>query len=187
MGSLMRRFCATLVAAGLLLGGEASGQQPSEPGPATIVAPPQSDAFTMDSVSFLAGSCPEAWPQRVWSAFVAAGLRPREEGCQSVVADLDGNGTVDAVVDVATATGNAYVVVLDGSSPRVMQVSARGRFDSLWRVIAGRHSLDGCFDTPGGGRFVFSYTGFAISHEEKYMSYHHFENGQLIEEEGSGC
>jgi hypothetical protein len=152
-----------------------------------IIAPPQANVFTMDSVSFSAGPCPEVWPERVLATFASTGMRPLEERCQSVVADLAGDGAVDAVFSASTPTGNAYVVVLDGPPPRLVEVSAKGRFDSLYRVNAGRHRLNGCFDSPEGGRFEFSHTGFAISHDEKYMTYHHFEDGELIGEEGSGC
>jgi hypothetical protein len=54
-------------------------------------------------------------------------------------------------------------------------------------VEPGYRILDGCFDNPADRRLRFPRVGFAISHDEKFVTYHRMDGDELIEQMGSGC
>lgn len=142
-----------------------------------------------------AGRCHPIWPDHLER--VLATTEPDlvfmtgNRGCDGarfVVADFDGEGSDDVVLKGDTPSGGVFLLVLSGANPIVRRIGTAGRFDGVSLVEAGFHSLDGCFDDPlEGGKLHFPHPGFAISHDEKYATYHHFEGDRLVEELGSGC
>lgn len=106
---------------------------------------------------------------------------------QYVVGDFDGEGSEDVVLKGTSPAGDAFLLILNGSSPRVVNVYGAGQFDSVGGVDAGYHSLSGCFDNPEDAELLLRHAGFAISHDDKFSTYHFFVNGVLREQGGSGC
>jgi hypothetical protein len=149
-----------------------------------------------------AGPCPATLPARVLQTLEGAKAIMAVEMCSSVVSDLDGDGLPDIVLTADLPSGDAFVVLLDGTPPSLLVVAERKVNDRLFSLAAGRHGLNGCYDdsrpTPAPDtlpdrirehsdlRLEFSQPGFGITFE-KFANYYHFEGRVLHEEMGSGC
>jgi len=138
--------------------------------------------------------CRPVWPQDLERAVEAEvpglTIMTYDGSCrtaQYVVGDFDGEGSEDVVLKGTSPTGDAFLLILGGPFPRVVNVYGAGRFDSVRSVDAGFQRLSGCFDNLEDAELLLRHAGFAISHDDKFSTYHFFVDGVLREQGGSAC